>query len=233
MQKHQVLWLPCEIEALGIGAAIKKYPYIIQASSTNQVLTDGRPCVQAYEKLQRGEFSASSRVTSFLSIVSRYAIHVRHIAGIANLPSDFASRNPIECLDSSCQVCKFIAEMEDSVVRDVSVNDVLELTIHMPFTSRAAWLASQHRCPDLRRVHSQLSQGTRPSKKATKIPDVERYLRDVVIASNGLLVVRESQPFQPTHERIVVPRTALDGLLTAFHIRFSHPYMYKVSLGVE
>ena len=114
--KHQVTWLPCEIEALGISAAIKHFaPYIIQSVHTTQVLMDSRPCVQAYDKLKRGEFSASSRVTTFLTTVSRYQVHVRHIAGAENLPSDFASRNPQQCLDSSCQICKFIAEMEDSV----------------------------------------------------------------------------------------------------------------------
>ena len=61
LHRHQVTWLPCEIEALGIGAAIKHFaPYIIQSPHTNEVLTDSRPCVQAYEKLKRGEFSTSS-----------------------------------------------------------------------------------------------------------------------------------------------------------------------------
>jgi hypothetical protein len=85
LRKHQVTWLPCEIEALGISAAIKQFaPYIIQSVHTTQVFTDSRPCVQAYDKLKRGEFSASSRVTTFLTTVSRYQVHVRHIAGAEN-----------------------------------------------------------------------------------------------------------------------------------------------------
>ena len=136
LRKHQVTWLPCEIEALAIGAAIRHFaPYIIQSPHTTEVLTNSRPCVQAYEKLKRGEFSASSRVTTFLSTVSRYSVHIRHIAGVENLPSDYASRNPKECLDSSCQICKFIVELEDSVVRCLSVNDVLQCSVKMPFTN--------------------------------------------------------------------------------------------------
>ena len=222
LRKHQITWLPCEIEALSISAAIKHFaPYIIQSVHTTQVLTDSRPCVQAYNKLNRGEFSASSRVTTFLSTVSRYQVQLRHIAGIENLPSDFVSKNRRQCLDSSCQICKFIAEMEDSVVRDISVSDVIEGSVRMPFTSRAAWQATQQDCPDLRRAHSHLHEGTRPSKKANKIIDVKRYLKDVVIASDGLLIVRDSPPFQPNRERIIVPRSVVDGLLTALHIRFS------------
>ena len=227
LRKHQVTWLPCEIEALAICAAIRHFaPYIIQSPHTTEVLTDSRPCVQAYEKFKRGEFSASSRVTTFLSTVSRYSVHIRHIAGVENLPFDFASRNPKECLDSSCQICKFIVGLECSVVRSLSVSDVLQGSVKMPFTSRAAWQATQLECPHLRRTHSHLSQGTRPSKKATKIIDVKRYLKDVVIAADGLLVVRDHQPFHP-RERLVVARSVLDGLLTALHIRFSHPSKYQ------
>lgn len=73
LKKHQVNWLPCEIEALSIAAAVKHYsPYIIQSSKHACVLTDSKPCVQAIEKLNRGEFSSSPRVTSFLSTASRY-----------------------------------------------------------------------------------------------------------------------------------------------------------------
>ena len=98
LRKHQVTWLPCEIEALCIAAAVKHFsPFIIQSDSRTHVLTDSKPCVQAIEKLSRGEFSASPRVTSFLSTVSRYQVNVRHLAGTDNIPTDFASRNAPEC----------------------------------------------------------------------------------------------------------------------------------------
>ena len=89
--KHQVTCLPCEIKALAVGTAIRHFaPYIMQSPHTSEVLTDSRPCVQAYEKLKRGEFSASSRVTT-LSTVSCYSVHISHIAGVENLPPDYAS----------------------------------------------------------------------------------------------------------------------------------------------
>ncbi|VDH93647.1 Hypothetical predicted protein [Mytilus galloprovincialis] len=66
LRKHQVLWLPCEIEALSIAASVKHFsPFIIQSKLQANVLTDSKPCVQGFEKLCRGEFSASPRVTSF------------------------------------------------------------------------------------------------------------------------------------------------------------------------
>lgn len=118
LRKHQVTWLPCEIEALCISAAIKHFsPFIIQSAYKSCVLTDSKPCVQAIQKLRRGEFSSSPRVTSFLSTASRYQVDLQHLAGSANIPSDFASKNAAECNNPSCMICNFIIQVEDSVVR--------------------------------------------------------------------------------------------------------------------
>jgi hypothetical protein len=47
LRKNQVNWLPCEVEALSIAAAITHFsPYIIQSDLVNCVLTDSKPCVQ-------------------------------------------------------------------------------------------------------------------------------------------------------------------------------------------
>ena len=43
------------------------------------------------------------------------------------------------------------------------------------------------------------------------------------MANDGVLIVKDTQRFQPLRERIVVPRPTVDGLLTTLHIRFSHP----------
>ena len=166
LRKHQVTWLPCEVEALSIAASIKHFsPFIIQSPHPTTVLTDSKPCVQEIDKLCRGEFSVSPRVTSFLTTVSRYQVNLQHLAGKANLPSDFTSRNAPDCSEPNCQICNFVHEMEDSVVRNVSIHDILNSRSNLPFTTRSAWQQIQHDCPDLRRVHAHLNQGTRPSKK--------------------------------------------------------------------
>ena len=131
------MWLPCEVEVLSISAAVKHFsPYIIQSKHTACVLTDSKPCVQAIEKLCRGQFSASPRVTSFLSTVSRYQVTVQHVKGSANIPSDFSSRNAPDCNEPNCQICSFIIQTEDSVVRSVDVKDVLNNLKSVPFTTR-------------------------------------------------------------------------------------------------
>ena len=229
LRGSQPTWLPCEVEALAIAVATKHFsPYLIQSHQKACILTDSKPCVQAYEKLCRGEFSASPRVSTFLSTVSRYQASVRHVSGSAILPSDFASRNAAPCEDEACQICAFTKLTQDSVVRNASIQDILSGDERLPFTSRTAWLAIQAECADLRRTRAHLQQGTRPSKKLTNIKDVKRYLNVATIAKDGLLIVRRDEPLVPSRERIIVPRQVLDGLLTALHIQLTHPSSHQL-----
>ena len=125
----QQSWLSCEVEALSIAVATKHFsPYLIQSAHCACILTDSKPCVQAFEKLCRGEFSASPRVSTFLSTVSRYQASVRHVSGTAILPSDFSSRNAHYCEDLACQVFSFKKRSEDSVIRRSSIQDILNGT---------------------------------------------------------------------------------------------------------
>ena len=100
----------------------------------------------------------------------------------------------------------------------------------LPFTSRSAWLQSQLECPDLRRVHSRLKHGTRPSKKLTNIKDVKRYLSLVSISRDGLLVIKRDEPFAASSEYKVIPCSVVDGFLTALHVKLDHPSRHRVKL---
>jgi hypothetical protein len=229
LRGRQPSWLPCEIEALSIAVATKHFsPYITESKHKACILTDSKPCVQAYEKLCRGEFSTSPRVSTFLSTVSRYQASIRHLAGTSNLPSDFASRNAPDCDTPSCQICSFTERTETCTVHKLSIHDIVHGQKRLPFTSRPAWLATQAECPDLRRTHAHLLQGTRPSKKQTNVKDVKRYLQNASIAKDGLLVVSNVEPFSSSRDRIIVPRSVIDGLLTALHLQLDHPSPHQL-----
>ena len=60
-------------------------------------------------------------------------------------------------------------------------------------------------------------------RKLTNVHDVKCYLKCTSIAKEGVLVIKPSQPFVPAIEAIVVPRSVLDGLLTALHIKLNDP----------
>jgi hypothetical protein len=54
------------------------FPPIYHTNQTYRtcVLTDSKPCMQAFEKLCRGEFSSSPRVSTF---ISTYQVSIRHV----------------------------------------------------------------------------------------------------------------------------------------------------------
>ena len=223
-KRHQAAWLPCEIEALSIAAAAKHFaPYIIQPKSKTYVLTDSKPCVQAFDKLCRGQFSSCPRVSSFLSFVSRYQVTLLHLAGSANLPSDFISRNAPACVDPRFQVCSFVSDAEDLAVRPISVHLVLPWKTSLPFTSRSAWLQSQLECPDLRSVHSPVKEADKHMRRKA-LPEPRLHLHD------GLLVVKRDEPFAASRECIVIPRSVVDGSLAALHVKLDHPSRHQMKL---
>ena len=116
-------------------------------------------------------------------------------------------------------------------MRGVSIQDILNNKSSLPFST--SWLQIQSDCPDLRRVRAHLKQGTRPSKKLTNVRDVKRYLTCTSIAKDGVLVVMRSQPFVLVIEAIVVPRSLLDGLLTALHIKLNHPSHHQFQMVLQ
>ena len=153
---------------------------------------------------------------------------VRHISGAVYALSDFSSCNAPACEEPNCQICTFINQTEESVVRTISVKEALQGTDKLPFTSCPAWLSILSDCKDLCCTHAHLSQGTRPFKNMTNMKGVKRYLNVYMIGWDGLLIVHCDQPLASACECIVVPRQVLDGLLTAIHLRLSHPTRHQL-----
>ena len=163
LKSHQTRWLPCEIEALSISASIRHFaPYIRQSHHRTQILTDSRPCVQAWTKMTRGEFSLSSRVATFITTLSDFNIALQYIAGAYNLPSDFHSRNPVTCDSSSCQICQFVSDNTSSAVHSITIDNFFNGEQKMLYTNHSTWKSLQMECHDLRRA--QLSNTGYPSK---------------------------------------------------------------------
>ena len=204
------------MEALSIAVATKHFsPYLIQSHHKACILTDSKPCVQAYEKLCRGEFSDS------LSTVNQYQASVRHVFGSA-----IGLRQPQR--SSMRTKPARSAPSRNSPRTCTSIQDILSGDECLPFTSRTAWSAIQAECADLRHTRAHLQQGTGPSKKLTNVKYVKRYLHVATIAKDGLLVVKCNEPLAPSRECIIIPRQVLQGLLTALHIQLSHPSCHQL-----
>ena len=223
LKLYQVNWQPCEIEALAIASATNSVsPYVRESLNPLHINTDSKPCVDAHALLRKGHFSTSARVSSFLSTLSSYRVIMTHIKGSSN-SGDFASRNPIECNEDHCQVCKFVEEACNSVVRSVEVADILSGATKMPFQNHTAWLSVQRECDTLRRVYAHLTQGTRPARKSRNLKDLRKYLQISSINDQGLLVVKKSDTFGVERKLIIVPTQILPGTITALHLQLSHP----------
>ena len=113
-------------------------------------------------------------------------------------------------------------ERENSVIRGISTQEVLENTKRVPFNSTPTWFTVQNECPNIRHLYAHLKQGTRPPKKLTTIADVKCYLNITSISKDGLLVVQRQQPLSRPIELIMVPCSVLYRLLTAIHIKLGH-----------
>lgn len=223
LKKKHARLLPCELEALAIGCSIKHFGfYISQSKKRTVVLTDSKPCVLGYKKMLRGEFSSSPKVTTYLSMANRYGVEIRHLAGSLNEFSDFASRNVQPCNTPECEICKFVQQTSESAVGEVKVSDILSGASRVPFATKDSWLPSQKNCPDLVQVHKYLTSGAALPKKKRNCTDIRRYLNAGVSVVSGLLIVRQSTPFKPTVERVVIPREISSGLLTALHLQLGH-----------
>lgn len=57
---------------------------------------------------------------------------------------------------------------------------------------------------------------------------MKRFLGDVSIAKDNLLVLRCTDPFVSSSELIFVPRSVADGLVTALHIKLDHPTKHQL-----
>ena len=118
-----------------------------------------------FEKLSKGGFSLSLRISSFLMNLNALNISLNHISGSEIPLTDFNSRNLVECVDKSCQVCKFVDEHMDIVVSGITVDTIEDGSSKMPFCNSQAWKEAQKNDADLKHTYAQLTSGTRPGNE--------------------------------------------------------------------
>ena len=228
VKKQQLLWLPCEIEALGIKLSINAFSHYIRESlNTTKFFTDSKACVEAFGILSKGGFSMSPRISSFLMNLNAHNVSINHIKGTSIPLTDFCSRNPIQCADHNCQVCLFVSEHLNIDVASLSVSDVESGSVRMPYYNSEAWREAQKQDPDLRRAYSQLLSGTPVGKKEKNLKTLRKYLQIASISKNGTLVRLLQNPYGRDNELIVVPQALAPGLISALHLRLGHPSKYQ------
>ena len=160
LDKHKQAWLPCEGEAAGIRLVLDHFQNQIRESDNTTIhFTDSQPCVLAWKRSRRGAFSASSRISAFLTGLSLLPIELRHKPGKEMMTSDFASRNPVQCQSGKCQICKFVEEWQyigaNAIhIRSTTIEDIKSDRAIMPLIQEKVWKNIQSKDP----VHTKLQQ---------------------------------------------------------------------------
>ena len=118
--------------------------------------------------------------------------------------------------------------MQDSVVRNDSIHDILNSKSHLPFTtrSRSAWRQIQNDCTYLRRVHA-CRRSLLIFGMLSAISVLSPLLATDFLCSSTL------KPFVQVAEAIVVPRSVLDGLLTALKTKLNHPSRHQFQMILQ
>ena len=173
--KHQRKWFPCEGEALATKLVIEHFAHYLR-ENRNQIThhTDNMPVVQAWKRSKGGAFSSSARISTFLSGISALDLEIVHTPGKDLKSSDFYSRHPNDCNSKSCQICQFANELQEvgdrtiPMVGNVTVTDIQQGTVTMPFTQKPAWLKTQKADPTHQKLCWLIDNSQIPDKRKTK-----------------------------------------------------------------
>ena len=230
LKPHMVKWYPCELEAVALGTSIEAfYEFIKQSDKPVIICPDSKPVVDAAKKIEKGNFSLSPRIQTFLNGLSKINYEIQHISGKSghNAAGDFQSRTATACNTEHCQICTFIQNTAETII-DVKLN-ALPTTGNdksmMSFLNRNAWINIQEKDPACKQAIKCLQTGQNPSKKPGKMfNNVRKYVSKASIAKDGLLIVNGNIPLTTNKtERIVIPSEFVETIVTQVHLKFHHP----------
>ena len=236
----QTRWNPCESEALACKLVLEHFKHVIRENEN--VVThycDNAPTVQAFNRAKQGKFSVSSRIASFLLSVSSMNVDIVHKSGKSIPATDFFSRNPIQCQNESCQICKYIAEqvfVGEHSIRQITASEIINGTLSMPYIQPSAWLTLQNRDKTIIHLKKLIASGQQPEPRKTGGENtVLKHLHSLFVkgklkvAQNGLVTSEFTDDNGQIYSPIVVPQTLYPGLVCAIHLKLAHPTKYQMT----
>ena len=188
--------------------------------------------MQAWKRSKSGAFSASARIAAFLTGISAMNVEIIHTPGKEMISSDYNSRHPSSCSDTRCQICKFAAQMEivgDQVFK-VTVADIENGIVNMPYLQRPAWLKVQKNDKIHQKLASLISLSQSPEKKKTggDFTTLKRlhslYTKGQLKQdADGLFTVSNIDQEKGHYKAVSVPANIFPGLVQALHLKLHHP----------
>ena len=235
----KVRWNPCERESLACRLVLEHFaPYIRQSLHPVTHHTDNRPTVQAWHKSMKGAYSNSSRMGAFLTGLSALSVEMVYTPGKEMFTSDHASRHPIDCKETRCQVCSFNKEWSDigencSKVRSIKIEDIVAGREVIPYHQRKTWREMQDNDMVHVKLRGLIAAGGVPQKKKTRGPYTKlKYLHNLYLKGelkmedDGMILVKARKAQGSLEDdawAYSIPHSLYPGLAQALHIRLAHP----------
>ena len=246
LDKFKEKWLPCEGEAAGIKAVLQHFkPWIIDNHGVTTHHTDNQPSVQAWKRLKKGAYSASSRISSFLSDLSQLSVELEYTPGKDMKTSDFASRNAPACnKPETCQICKFAEEIQtigdnSSKIRKVTVEDVQSGRSILPLSQKGSWTSVQHKDSAHTKLMKLIEIGQSPNVhktngEHTKLKQLHGlYTKGELMVDKDKTVMIKTKNGAYNGYAISIPHGLFPGLVHTLHIRLNHPSKSQLSQLVQ
>ena len=198
--------------------------------------TDNLPTVHAWRRMKMGAFSTSARVASFLTGISALRIEIVHKPGKGLLVSDYNSRHPNSCSHDKCKICQFAFDLESigskaiPMVCSVSVTDIENGSLKMPFTQKTAWAKVQAEDKVHKMLFKLIETSSIPEKKKTtgdytRLKRLHNLYRNgqLKIDKEGLVTILSNDSMGNEQRAISVPYNFFPGLVNSLHIKLQHP----------
>ena len=219
-------WHSCELEALAFANAVNTEYDILKECRKPVILSpDSKPVADAVKMIKKGLYSSNPRIQTFITNVNRVPLVVQLASGKNkhNLPSDYHSRHPSECVAQHCSVCSFVKESAASVNLP-SINAVNPVN---NMSNQKAWNAIQDQEKATKQAKYLISTGKTASKVTGKInSEIRQLCRNAKVRKNDNLLYVPAKPNKysaaETH-LVVIPSTHLPALLWQIHNTLNHP----------
>ena len=241
LDSHKANWLPCEGEAAGIRLVLEHFKNHIRESNNPTVhFTDSQPCVLAWKRSQRGAFSTSARISTFLTGLSAMPIELRHKSGKLMHTSDFASRHPSSCSSQRCQICSFVREWENlgdraTEIRSITIDDIQSGRSLMPMTQKMTWKGIQARDPVHMKLKQLIETQQLPESRKTKGDHTKvkllhnQYTQGKLYVDQDDVIMLKSPDGKFNGSVISIPPSLYPGITNALHIQLGHPSKAQLS----
>ena len=154
---------------------------------------------------KKGAYSTNSRIAAFLSCLSAHDVDLVYTPGKDLHTADYLSRHPKECQYEKCQICTFVRQWVQvgdncALVRSISIQEVLNGDVNLPYTQKSTWLEVQQRDRTHKTLVHLIQNGQSPDKRKcggefTRLKKLYNLFKngELKIDAQGLVLIKTKE----------------------------------------